>query len=195
LHQKKQPEVALGAFAAVCRGDKDATLVFVGPGDERYTARLQETARRLGIVDQVFFLGPLWGDAVQEAFRAATVFVLPSLQENFGLAVAEAMGAGCPVIVSDQVDLAPEIATARAGLVVRPTVDATAGALRAVLSDGVLRDELAKNGELLVQGRFTWGQIVANLSEVYQDVISGRRRSPAWRSDTQRISSKTASTL
>ena len=182
LHPKKQPEVALAAFAKVCSGDSSTALVIAGPGDGRYITSLERLARRLDIRDQVIFTGPLWGDAAREAYRAAAAFLLPSWQENFGHTVAEAMAAGCPVIVSDRVDLAPDVKAARAGFVTPPTIEGTTEALRAILEDAALREQLGRNGQMLVQERFTWERVVGELTGVYEDVLTDRRRSPAWRS-------------
>jgi glycosyltransferase involved in cell wall biosynthesis len=182
LHPKKQPEVALRAFAEVCSSDSGSALVMAGPGEGRYIAALRQLARQLDVDDQVLFTGPLWGDAVREAYRAAAVFLLPSLQENFGHTVAEAMAAGCPVIVSDRVDLAPAVKAARAGLVTLPTPEGTAEALRVVLADGTLREELGRNGQMLVRQRFTWEDVAGELTAVYEDILTGRRHSRAWQS-------------
>jgi glycosyltransferase involved in cell wall biosynthesis len=180
LHPKKQPEVALRAFATVCAGDSSTALVVVGPGEPQYIVGLKRLARQLDISDQVIFTGPLWGDSVREAYRAAAVFLLPSLQENFGHTVAEAMAAGCPVIVSDQVDLAPDVRAAHAGLVTPPTAEGTAEALRALLTQEAFREELGRNGKMLVRERFTWERVVGELTRVYEDILTGRRHSPAW---------------
>jgi len=181
LHPKKQPEVALRAFAQACRGDDHAALVMAGPGEARYVQGLRSLARQLAIEKQVLFTGPLWGPAVREAYRAASVFVLPSWQENFGRAVVEAMAAGCPVVVSDRVDLAPDISAARAGLVTAPTTEATAEALRVLLGDDALREHMGRNGQILVQERFTWERAAGELVGVYEDILTGRRTSSAWR--------------
>lgn len=181
LHPKKQPEVALRAFRAVCAADGDACLVLAGPGPPRYVAGLQRLTRELGIGDQVVFTGLLRARAVREAYRAASVFVLPSWQENYGFAVVEAMAAGCPVIVSDRVDLAPDVEKAGAGVVVPPTVEATAEALARLLGDASLRRAMGENGRRLVMERFTWDRVTVALLEVWDDILTSRRRCPAWR--------------
>src|SRR5437588_3274656 len=102
IHYKKQPEVAIEGFHRACKERKDAHLVIAGKGHPTYVERLMELIRRLDLKDRVTFTGMLNGDEVTAAYRAASVFVLPSWQENFGLSVVEAMAAGCPVVVSDR---------------------------------------------------------------------------------------------
>ncbi len=181
LHYKKQPDVAVRAFHEACRDAPDTCLVLAGPSSPDYLRYLQRLANDLRIEDRVIFTGILRGPAVQEAYRSAALFVLPSLQENFGIAVAEAMAAGCPVVVSDQVDLSPDIRQAEAGLVATPTVEAVAGAVALLLRDEPLRRRMGENGRRLVLERFTWEKVAPDFVQVYEDILSGRRLSPAWR--------------
>jgi glycosyltransferase involved in cell wall biosynthesis len=71
----------------------------------------------------------LLGDAKWGAFCAAEAFALPSHQENFGIAVAEALACGKPVLLSDKVNIAAEIASDGAGLMENDTAAGTAGLL------------------------------------------------------------------
>jgi glycosyltransferase involved in cell wall biosynthesis len=67
----------------------------------------------------------LRGDAKWGAFAACDAFILPSHQENFGIAVAESLACGRPVLISDQVNIAPEIAADGCGLVEPDTLEGT----------------------------------------------------------------------
>ncbi len=100
---------------------------------------------------------------------------------RLGIAVVEAMAAGCPVIVSDCVDLAPDVEEAGAGVVVPPTVEATAKALARLLGDASLRRAMGEKGRRLVMERFTWDRVALQLLEVYEDILKGTRTSSAWR--------------
>jgi glycosyltransferase involved in cell wall biosynthesis len=82
------------------------TLVFAGPGDERYRQHLVDLARELGIQSQVRFLDFVDGLRKAWLLRNAQWFLLPSSHENFGVAVLEAILHGCPVVISDQVAFA-----------------------------------------------------------------------------------------
>jgi glycosyltransferase involved in cell wall biosynthesis len=80
----------------------------------------------------------LRGDAKWGAFYAAEAFVLPSHQENFGIAVAEALACGRPVLLSDKVNIAADIAEDGAGLMEADTADGTERLLERWIA---LRDE------------------------------------------------------
>ena len=80
----------------------DRQLAIVGAGrDEKYLASLHSLAAELGIADDVVFVGGVPLDETVYFYRAADVFVYPSLNETFGLPILEAMACGCPVVTSD----------------------------------------------------------------------------------------------
>ncbi|MDT5062880.1 MAG: hypothetical protein QOH63_3339 [Acidobacteriota bacterium] len=181
LHYKKQPDVAIRAFYQACSEMPDAHLVLAGAGEPSYIQRLHELVKSLGIQERVLFTGILKGDAVKEAYRAASVFVLPSWQENFGLSLVEAMAASCPVVISDHMDLAPDVLHARAGLVASPNVEETAEAIACLLQDEEMRREMGRKGRQLVLEKFTWERCAREFNEVFDDILAGRSQSSAWR--------------
>src|SRR5688500_6217303 len=113
IHPKKQIEILLRAVAAVA----EAHLVVAGAGDAAYVSELKQMAAGLGIAERVQWAGHLDGEAKARAFAEAAVFALPSINENFGIAVVEALASGLPVIVSKGVAIHNEIEAAGAGLI------------------------------------------------------------------------------
>ena len=73
-------------------------------------------ASELGLKDRVVWTGMIEGAVKWGAFRSAEVFILPSHQENFGLAVAEALACETPVLISNKVNIWREIAGDKAGV-------------------------------------------------------------------------------
>jgi len=181
LHYVKRPDLLLQAFSELSREFRNAVLVMAGPGEASYVSKLQAEVRSLGMDGRVVFTGLLQGRAVQEALVDADIFVLPSLHENFGLAVAEAMAAGCPVVVSPEVALAPEIEKYGAGVVVDGKVDGLRNVLRQLLRDEVRRHSMGQNGRQLILDQFTWERVARQMMEVYEDILRGTRTSAAWR--------------
>jgi glycosyltransferase involved in cell wall biosynthesis len=114
LHEKKGCELLIEAFSTV--GDSVIHLVIAGPcADQNYLARLQRLAAKSA--NPVTFTDMLTGNLKWGAFAAADAFILPSHQENFGIAVAEALACGRPVLISNKVNLWREIEQDRAGYV------------------------------------------------------------------------------
>lgn len=102
-------------------------------------------------------------------------------QGLLGLAVAEAMAAGCPVVDSPEVALAPEIEKCQAGLVVEADVVKPSDALRQLLKDETRRHAMGQNGRRLIQDQFTWDRVALQIVEVYEDILRGTRTSSACR--------------
>lgn len=121
IHPKKGCDLLLDAFSKVAPAHPNVHLLMGGTGEPGVVAELQQQARRLGIADRISWLGMLKGDNKWAAFHAARAFVLPSHQENFGIAVAEALACGLPVLISDKVNIWREIEAAGAGFVAPDT--------------------------------------------------------------------------
>ena len=102
LWQYKNCDGLLRAWA-LARGELgDRQLAIVGAGrDEKYLASLRSLADELGIAGDVVFVGGIPLEQTVDFYRAADVFVYPSLNETFGLPILEAMACGCPVVTSD----------------------------------------------------------------------------------------------
>lgn len=134
IHEKKGCDLLIEAFASVRDFDPRAHLVMAGPDGGEWQAQLQTLAEKLGIADRITWTGMLGGDMKWGAFHASDAFALPSHQENFGIAVAEALGCSLPVLISDKVNIWREVQTDGAGIVGTDTVEGTANMLRAWLT-------------------------------------------------------------
>ncbi len=119
LHEKKGCDLVIEAFAEMrrARPQEELHLVMAGPpANESYLQQLQELARARGAEAAITFTGMLTGEMKWGALSAADVFLLPSHQENFGIAVVEALACGTPVLVSNKVNIWREIVGDGAGL-------------------------------------------------------------------------------
>jgi glycosyltransferase involved in cell wall biosynthesis len=125
LHPKKGCDLLLDAFAATLARDPAWHLVMAGPDPEGWSAQLRAQAAALGIAGRVTWPGMLSGALKWGAICAAEVFVLPSHQENFGIAVVEALACGRPALISHPVNIWREIDQAQAGLVAEDSAGGT----------------------------------------------------------------------
>lgn len=169
VHPKKGLPLLLAAMAGAS-GEIDARLTVAGTGAPGYLREMEALCHRLGLSGRVRFAGHLEGAGKEAALREADVFVLPSYQENFGIAVAEAMAAGLPVLVSDQVGIAEEVREAGAGLVVPAEAEAIAGALSSLAARPAARIAMGAAGARLARERFSWDRTADGLVELYRDI-------------------------
>jgi glycosyltransferase involved in cell wall biosynthesis len=130
IHEKKGCDLLIRAFAKIASHDSDLQLVMAGPEQQNAT-HWHELAAQCGMAERVVWTGMLSGDLKWGALRAAEVFALPSHQENFGLAVVEALACGVPVLISREVNIWQEIVASGAGLAEADTVEGTSALLQA----------------------------------------------------------------
>jgi glycosyltransferase involved in cell wall biosynthesis len=130
IHEKKGCDLLLEAFARLKGIAEDCDLVMAGPDQVGLRGKLESRASELGIASRVHWTGMLGGDLKWGALRCCEAFVLPSHQENFGISVVEALALGRPVLISDQVNIWPQIVEDRVGLVDEDTLEGTVNLLR-----------------------------------------------------------------
>jgi glycosyltransferase involved in cell wall biosynthesis len=170
VHPKKRPDILIQAWSEA-RIESDWKLVIAGPGEPSYLRHLAELARRGGVEGAVEFAGPVAGARKQELFSSASWFLLPSEQENFGIAVLEAVAGGCAVAVSDQVYLADEFPEGSEILPVRQ--DAWTGFMRKRMRDSAWRDETARRGQAKLLDRFSAERVSRGWVDSIRSVLSG----------------------
>lgn len=196
IHPKKGVDLLLGAYAEIGEGRSEIgdrkqvpALVIAGPGlDSAYGRQMLALAtanRSLPTAGcqlptspcqppQVFFPGMLEGDAKWGAFYECEAFVLPSHQENFGIAVVEAMACGKPVLLSDRVNIWREIEADGAALVEPDTGEGTRHLLSRWLATPSDQRQAMERAALQSFGaRFTIEQSVRSLLEVIEQGRSG----------------------
>ena len=105
INFKKGLDILVKAFGIVAAKKENAHLVIVGPDNEGYARRVKKWLEEEGVLQRTTFTGMLLGGDKQAAFNAATVFVLPSYTENFGIAILEASSAELPVVISNKVNI------------------------------------------------------------------------------------------
>jgi glycosyltransferase involved in cell wall biosynthesis len=174
IDPKKGIELLLEAFAKI-RSD-GAMLVIAGDGETDYVQSLKLMAEQLRIGDRTLWTGFLSGERKWGAFGAATIFVLPSYSENFGIAAAEALAAGVPCILSRGVALAEKAGAAGAAIVTRCDAPELANAIERVLNDDRVREGLATKAAAFIESNYSLEAVGAQMVELYRRVTTGDLR-------------------
>jgi len=176
INFKKGLDIVAKAFGVVARRRQDVHLVIAGPDNEGWAARVRAWLEEEGMGARATFTGMLLGPDKLAVLRDASLFVLPSYSENFGIAVIEAMAAGLPVIISDQVNIWSEVETGGAGRVIPCDATALADRILELLADPDAAAGMGQKGRALVQERFQWPRIAPRLAEAYVRIIDEHRR-------------------
>jgi teichuronic acid biosynthesis glycosyltransferase TuaC len=171
LIERKRHADVIAALPAVRRRHPGLRYVIVGDGPERQ--RLRELAGSLGVADAVHLRGRLDHRTAVSVARSASLFVLPSVQEAFGVSYVEAMSGGVPAIASQGEDGPSEIAAAGGGIeLVRPgNPAALAATIDRLLSDPAALTDLGRQARETVRREFTWEQCGRRTVEAYADVL------------------------
>jgi glycosyltransferase involved in cell wall biosynthesis len=161
---------ALVATAALIK-DPSAQVLLVGDGPERKA--LEREARRLGVGDRVRFLGFLAHERLPAAMANADLLVLPSVYEELGTVLLEAMWAGLPIVASRTGGIPDVIEDGVNGLLVPPgDPEALASAIDCVLADRAFAYRLSEGTQARAKD-YDWEVLAGCVLQVYRGVTAG----------------------
>ena len=167
-YRKNIPRL-LQAFKLLGDVGQHLQIVLVGRLYGPYVASVRSRVQELGLSKRVVFPGNLSPDEIRSLYRAATLFVYPSLYEGFGLPILEAMASGVPTVSSDRSSL-PEVAGDAALLVDPENPEAIAHAMRRLIEDNELRQEMSRRGRERALS-FSWQKTAEQTWRVYQGLV------------------------
>jgi len=172
LHPVKGVDSLLRAWRMLGDGSTEWRLRIVGPGEETYVRQMRLLARSLAL-SNVVFEGPRFGGDKDDAYRGADVFVLPTHSENFGMAIAEALAAGCPVVTTRAAPWAG-LEKHGAGWWIAPGDENLAATLRLVMQkDRTLLALMGDAGRQWMERDFGWRSIAGRMLDSYRWLLSG----------------------
>lgn len=180
IHPKKGLDLILDVWPKLASVFPDWQLRIVGPLDSGYSRAL---ARRAAQLPNVSMAGQLFGGDKQRAYASADLFVLPTLGENFGMTVAEALAMGVPVVCTHGAPWAG-LEKNGCGWWIGHDAHSLETALRSAMTlpDAERRD-MGERGRRWMKRDFAWPAIAASMDQVYRWLISGGDRPDCVRID------------
>jgi glycosyltransferase involved in cell wall biosynthesis len=166
IDKKKGLDLLIKAYIKLgLNGIKLPQLVVAGPGIE--TEYAKDILALTGTNKDIFFPGMLSGDAKWGAFYGAEAFILPSHQENFGIAVVEALACEKPVLISNKINICQDISNCEAGFVEGDSIEGTEKLLLKWLNlDIETKTIIAKNAHSCFTQNFTVEFVAKKMYEV-----------------------------
>lgn len=175
IDPKKGLDVLIESLALL--GDHHRfAFVVAGSGTPAYERTIKELVVQRGLDNRTHFLGLVEGDEKWAVLHGANLFVLPSHNENFGVAVVEAMASGLPIVISDQVAIHKIVGGANAGIVTRVDATEVAAAIEALLNDPAMSRAMGENGAALASKEYSREICGNRIAEMYESILrkSGR---------------------
>ena len=171
LSWKKGFDTLIPAWNAVKEKMPRVVLLIAGGDDERYRKTIERMIDEARVRESVVFTGILQGGEKTVAYRESDLFVLPSYSENFGMAVVEAMHCGLPVIVTENVGLAPDVLEAEAGRVVAKDAGELARAILETLENKKRASLMGRRGHDFVAGVYSADRVAERFLAAYNEVV------------------------
>jgi glycosyltransferase involved in cell wall biosynthesis len=174
IDRKKGLELLLPALEQLAAEEIPFHLTIAGtnPQDPDYEKSILDRFQTSCLASRITLSGFVSGPAKWALLRSADLFVLPSYYENFGIAVAEAMAAGVPVVISDRVHIWQEIQQSESGWIATCEVSSLTDQLRSALQNQTERQRRGQNAQAHAQTTYEWKAIGDRLIKAYTQVVT-----------------------
>jgi len=176
ISAKKGVPLLIESFRSTASAFPKARLVIAGPDDEGIGSHLMPAIANAGLAGRISFLGVVDGPEKRALLQRSDVFVLASADESFGIAVAEAMAVGCPVVVSPEVAMEDIVRASGAGIVAAREPVAIAAAIAAILADIPRAISMGGAGKRAVDEQFAWPIVARQMESMYEAIVTLTRR-------------------
>lgn len=175
LEPKKGLDLLIPALEQLVREDIEFEFVLAGsnPQDPDYEEQTRQQIQNSPLAQCTTISGFVTGEAKAQLLRQADLFVLPSYYENFGIAVAEAMVAGIPVLISDRVQICSDVQQSESGWVGHCSVESITSLLKTALQNPSERQRRGENARQYALKHYGWDAIACATIEAYQQILAG----------------------
>jgi glycosyltransferase involved in cell wall biosynthesis len=167
-------DLIAAAWPRVLAAVPGAKLVLAGPDDEGLAAGMRSAFAASGTAASVTWTGLVDAQRRNALLARAAVLLNPSYLESFGMSIVEAMACGKPVVVTDRVNIAPDIAAAGAGLVCPCDPGEIAQAVVRLLSDSSLAGTMGAAGRALVDREYAIGPAARRVHDAFASIVARR---------------------
>jgi glycosyltransferase involved in cell wall biosynthesis len=178
INERKNTLGSVEAFSRIAGRSSEGRLVIAGQAkEEAYLARVKEAIARHGIETKVEMLGHVNHTQLMEELRRASVFLLPSRQENSPMAIAEAMAAGIPAIAANRCGMPYMIEEGRTGYLIDPeSTEQIADRLTRLVASQSLCEQMGQAGREVALKRFHPRAVAEKTREVYRRICADAQR-------------------
>ncbi len=174
IEPKKGLDILIPALENVLASGIKFQFILAGanPQDPNYEAQIQQQIQQSPLAKYTTITGFVTGEKKAALLQNADLFVLPSYYENFGIAVAEAMVTGVPVVISTGVQIWPAVQQAEAGWVGKCEVGEMTHLIQTALQNATERSRRGGNAQAYALKHYSWSAIATQMIQAYKAVVS-----------------------
>jgi glycosyltransferase involved in cell wall biosynthesis len=162
----KNFERLIDAYASLDKETRKTHPLVIGGGMKAYVNKLKQDVQRMGLEENIHFIGYVPFELMPALYREAVLLVFPSLYEGFGIPLLEAMACGCPVIVSNTSSM-PEVCGDAAFYIDPTDQESIRNSIETMLGDEGLREDLRRKGYERAAG-FSWKQAAESFKTIIE---------------------------
>jgi glycosyltransferase involved in cell wall biosynthesis len=170
LHPKKGLDYLIPALGRQL--DHPFWFILAGQGAIDYESEVRDILDEYGLTSRTHWAGFTTGDRKQLFLQGSDLFALTSYSENFGIAVLEAIAAGLPILTTENVALAEEVAQHQLGVVTGLGVDGISAAIANFLEHPQQFKLMGDRARQLAAKHYSWDTIAAKLVEIYAGILN-----------------------
>ena len=175
INFKKGLDLLIPAFDKINKKFKQTKLLMVGPNPDGYLENvINPLIKKYKINEEVSYIKPQYDKNLIACYKNSNLFILPSYTENFGLTIFEAMSQKIPVVVSNQVDLAPVIKKNNLARVCNCNVDSLTEKITQVLKNKKNNQIIKKKAYNFVKNNYSSTKVVKQIIEKYKLILNNQ---------------------
>lgn len=176
LYSRKGLPTLIEAIPKVAEKFNGVKFIISGKGLKDEENKLRRYAKKLGVEEKLIFLGYFPDEALPDLYRAADIFVFPSIYENLPFAMLEAMASGLPVITTTVGGIPEVIQNGKNGFMIEPYNSAAlAERILYLIESPKVAYEMGLSGRETVERKFSWEGITSQVLQVYREAIAKRQ--------------------
>ena len=178
INERKNTLGSIKAFASICNKYEEAKLVIAGEQQETdYFNQVKQSIEQYGIADKVELLGHINHARLEQELARASIFLLPSRQENSPMAIAEALAAGIPAIASNRCGMPYMIEEGKTGFLIDPeSTEHISQCLNQLVGSQQLCHKMGQAGHQAAMDRFHPNVVALRTKGVYEHIFESRNR-------------------
>lgn len=168
-------DILVKAYVSLAKERADVHLLIAGNDVDGFGKEVRRWVKQAGMDHRVTFTGILNNREKLAAYAGSDIFVLPSYSENFGMAAIEAMACGLPAIISNKVGIYKEVEQNKAGVVIDTNAPDLYRAIKILLENRDLREEIKVNAGKLVRENYDIDKVAGKMIRIYEELDSRLR--------------------